>query len=116
MTVTERLSRCLREGDTLARLGGDEFTVLLEDAAGIETATGIADRIAEALREPILVAGHVLTVSASIGVSLTSTVKALATEEYSPPGRPRACCAMPTSPCTRPKTAARRAGSSSTAA
>ncbi len=84
VTVTERLACCLREGDTLARLGGDEFTVLLEDAAGIETATGIADRIAEALREPILIAGHSLIVSASVGVSLTSPVKALGTDDYSP--------------------------------
>ena len=86
LIVTERLARCLREGDTLARLGGDEFTVLLDDVAGVETATGIAERIAEALREPIFVAGHSLIVSASVGISLTDSVKALVPDDHSPVG------------------------------
>jgi len=84
LTVTERLNSSLREGDTLARLGGDEFTILLEDVAGLETATGVADRIAETLREPILVAGHSLFVSASIGVAITDSIKCLMPEDHSP--------------------------------
>ena len=29
--AAQRLSDCVREGDTAARLGGDEFVVMLED-------------------------------------------------------------------------------------
>ncbi len=84
LTVTERLGGSLRDGDTLARLGGDEFTILLEDVAGLETATQIADRIAEALRAPILVADHSLFVSASIGAAITDSLKIFAPEDHSP--------------------------------
>ena len=82
--VTERLNLALRQGDTLARLGGDEFTILLEDVPDIETATQVAERIAETLREPLLLAGHSLFVSASIGVAVTEAMKGLVTEAPSP--------------------------------
>src|SRR6266542_2183293 len=43
--VAERLTGCLREGDTLARLGGDEFTVLLPDIVDADEAAAVAERI-----------------------------------------------------------------------
>ncbi len=71
--AAERLATCLRPGDTLARLGGDEYVALLEDVRGREEATGVAERMAEALREPFSLGAHEeeeVFVSASIGVAL----------------------------------------------
>src|SRR5262249_54429004 len=56
--VANRLGECIRHGDTAARLGGDEFTVLLEDLESEAQAVEIADRIAESLRQPILLEGR----------------------------------------------------------
>ena len=70
--VAQRLSACIRPGDTIARLGGDEFTVLLEEVTGGETPTEVAGRIAEALRLPLTLEGRTLFVSASIGIAQSS--------------------------------------------
>ena len=70
--VAERISACVRPEDTVARLGGDEFTVLLEDIVDIRYATGVAERIEEALREPFPIDGHEARVTASIGIAVSS--------------------------------------------
>jgi diguanylate cyclase (GGDEF)-like protein len=71
--VAQRLSSCIRTGDTVARLGGDEFVILLEDIAGIHEAIEVAQRIHQYLRPPIVLDGHEVFVSASIGIALSST-------------------------------------------
>jgi diguanylate cyclase (GGDEF)-like protein/PAS domain S-box-containing protein len=73
--VAERLTQCVREGDTVARLGGDEYIVVLEDLSedGLETARvteTIAKKIIEALNQPYLLAEHEHHSTASIGVSI----------------------------------------------
>jgi diguanylate cyclase (GGDEF)-like protein/PAS domain S-box-containing protein len=67
--VASRLSRLLRTGDTLARLGGDEFALLCEEVGEAEVRT-IADRVIEAMAEPIEVQDRQLTQAASIGIAL----------------------------------------------
>jgi diguanylate cyclase (GGDEF)-like protein/PAS domain S-box-containing protein len=67
--VARRLEKLLRAGDTLARLGGDEFALLCEEVADEEVRT-IADRVIDALAEPIDVEGTAVTQAASIGFSL----------------------------------------------
>jgi diguanylate cyclase (GGDEF)-like protein/PAS domain S-box-containing protein len=67
--VAERLSGCLREGDTLARLGGDEFTVLLPDIAGPEVAVAVAERVIAQLRAPFDLPGQSVVVGASVGIA-----------------------------------------------
>ena len=67
--VAERLSSCLRAGDTAARFGGDEFTLVLESLDDEAEAGLVAARLQAALREPISVDGHLLVASASIGIA-----------------------------------------------
>ena len=70
--VAERVRACVRPEDTVARLGGDEFTILLEDIVDVRYAIGVAERIEEALREPFPIDGHEATVTASIGIAVSS--------------------------------------------
>lgn len=65
-TVARRLQGCLRQTDTVARFGGDEFVVLL--LGEVETdVLRVVDRITEALRRPVELAGSMHYVTASIG-------------------------------------------------
>ncbi len=69
--VAERLGACIREEDTVARIGGDEFTVLLEETQAV-SAIEVAERIAGALRSPIVVNGHEVFTSVSIGIAMST--------------------------------------------
>jgi diguanylate cyclase (GGDEF)-like protein len=66
--IAQRLSGCVRESDTVARLGGDEFALLLEDVHPPEVSSA-CERILNALGRGAHVAGHLLSLSASIGVA-----------------------------------------------
>jgi diguanylate cyclase (GGDEF)-like protein len=71
VAVGERLRASLRATDVAARLGGDEFAVLAEDSDPVSGADAVAERILDALREPITVQGRELSVSASLGVAVS---------------------------------------------
>ncbi len=68
--VVQRLQNCLRETDTLARVGGDEFVAVSELRGNAEHASHIAERMLAALEEPVEISGQMLSVGASIGVSI----------------------------------------------
>ena len=68
--TARRLSRCVREGDTVARLGGDEFTVLLPQIEPIESVARLAERLLSQIKQPVLIDGHELYVTASIGIAI----------------------------------------------
>jgi ammonium transporter, Amt family len=53
-----------------ARLGGDEFGVLLPASYGETEAQGVADRILDALREPLEIQGREIELTASLGIAL----------------------------------------------
>jgi len=73
--VAQRLTLCVREGDTVARLGGDEFVVVLagfstgerDAATAIETVT---EKILAALSQPYQLGNLHHHTTASIGVTL----------------------------------------------
>ncbi|MEQ1873093.1 MAG: EAL domain-containing protein [Ilumatobacteraceae bacterium] len=65
--VADRLSACVRYGDTVARLGGDEFVILLEGTDEAE-AVVLAERALESLALPVHIASGSFAVRASAGV------------------------------------------------
>ncbi len=67
--VARRLTNCLRGGDTAARFGGDEFAVLMEEIVNADEACDVAERITDALREPMAVLDREIHVRASIGIA-----------------------------------------------
>lgn len=68
-----RLAGTVRRDDLVARLGGDEFAVLIEGDNAFSRAGSAATRIVEVLRSPMVANGVVLEVSASVGVSWSSS-------------------------------------------
>ena len=73
--TAERLSACVRKGDTVARLGGDEFVVMLDyphvehDQAAAMAQT-VGEKILTALSQPYAIAGREHHSSASVGITL----------------------------------------------
>ena len=66
-TVSNRLAKALRAGDTVARWGGDEFVVVLANIATPDNLREIAQHLLEVARDPIMIDGQQLFVTASIG-------------------------------------------------
>lgn len=66
--VADRIKRCCRGTDSPARLGGDEFVVLLESVHN-NTGHKVADKIIKALSAPFELAGHSISICASIGLA-----------------------------------------------
>ncbi len=66
----ERLTACVREGDTVARLGGDEFIVMLPNLRCVPDAAAVAQKILDALHLPFPVEGREVFVTPSIGIAL----------------------------------------------
>jgi diguanylate cyclase (GGDEF)-like protein/PAS domain S-box-containing protein len=67
--IAERLSACIRQGDTLSRLGGDEFVLLLPAVKADRDAVMVARKIKEQLARPFDLAGHEVYTSPSIGIA-----------------------------------------------
>ena len=68
--IAQRLRARVRQSDLVARLGGDEFVVMVEtvfDRLGLQL---LASKILAAVAEPMLLQGHEVSVTASIGISV----------------------------------------------
>jgi diguanylate cyclase (GGDEF)-like protein/PAS domain S-box-containing protein len=76
--VARRLLACFREEDTVARIGGDEFTIIIERVSGPAQLTHLLERVAAALRTPVLVDGNRVEMEASIGAIIYDGAEELA--------------------------------------
>ena len=68
--VADRVSATVRAEDTVARLGGDEFLLFLEGVSDQAAPTEAAERILQAVRAPLMLHGHRLEVTPSLGIAL----------------------------------------------
>ena len=66
--VAERLSLCVRGGDTVSRHGGDEFVIILSEIALQQDVALVAEKILEVLNEPVTIQRHKLKITTSIGI------------------------------------------------
>ncbi|MBV8621224.1 MAG: EAL domain-containing protein [Curvibacter sp.] len=67
--VSARLAPCIAGNQLLARIGGDEFVALLPDLAHAEDAAPVAERLRAALDVPLLIRGHEINLSVSMGIA-----------------------------------------------
>jgi diguanylate cyclase (GGDEF)-like protein len=80
--VGARLSNCIRESDLISqyfdeeskidvsRLGGDEFTVVLNKLEEPKIAGVVAKRLLESLQTPMMIDGHEIVITPSIGIAI----------------------------------------------
>ena len=78
--VARRLQKLVRSTGTLARFARDEF-VVIDDINHPSEAARLAQRLLAALRQPVVIQGLEVTISASIGIAVESSP---------PPGSARA--------------------------
>ncbi len=69
-SVGRRLSRVVREDDTVARLEADAFVMVVSGLRDAEDARRIGAKVLEAVRQPFGLPGQVARVTASLGVSV----------------------------------------------
>ncbi|MEV6494957.1 GGDEF domain-containing protein, partial [Actinoplanes sp. NPDC051633] len=68
--IAERLRQQVRQDDIVARLGGDEFVVVMPDVHDPGDVLTIGHRLLQAIRLPMRIDEHVVTVSASVGMTV----------------------------------------------
>lgn len=68
--VAGRLGTCVRGGDTVSRQGGDEFVIILSEIAREQDAALVALKIQEALSNPVVIHGHRMETTISIGIAV----------------------------------------------
>ena len=80
--ISQRLALVLRTFDTvsdiaerdnavsLSRLAGDEFMVLVAEIDHAEAASAVARRLLETVKQPLILGGHELFITLSVGIAL----------------------------------------------
>ena len=71
--VGQRLTGHVRAGDTVARLDGSEFVVLLDNLTTVNNTAHVATRIQHALAKPFTLDGRDVFLTASIGITSSTT-------------------------------------------
>ncbi|KAF0813108.1 putative signaling protein [Andreprevotia sp. IGB-42] len=68
--IAARLLTVARSTDTVARIGGDEFVVLMEQVDDRASASLLAERLIESIKQVIELDAHELMLSASVGIAV----------------------------------------------
>lgn len=97
--VAERLQAATRKQDVLARWGGDEFVLFMEGFDDVHMIGETMSRMLAGLAEPLLMGGHELIPTASIGIAIypndgrrsSELIKAADTAMYGAKQRGRNC-------------------------
>ncbi|WP_299410335.1 bifunctional diguanylate cyclase/phosphodiesterase [Acaryochloris sp. IP29b_bin.148] len=71
ISIAWRLKNCLPESTLFARLSGDEFIILLDHLDDVSSALLMANQISAELISPFSLNGQALSITVSIGISLT---------------------------------------------
>ena len=69
-SIATRIASLVRSSDLVARLGGDEFAVLIKGSDAKSTSKHLAERLTQAMQEPVVCTGVDLRSSASIGIAV----------------------------------------------
>jgi diguanylate cyclase len=70
LSVTQRLSRIMREDDLVARLGGDEFAIITVVPSDSYSLQAVAGRVISAVCAPYSIDGHTIVIGASVGIAV----------------------------------------------
>ena len=69
-SVGNRLTDLVRKTDTVARMGRDEFLLLLPNIERVEDVVTISQMVQDILRQPFIVNGREVSISASTGIAI----------------------------------------------
>lgn len=76
--VAEILTKRSRKQDMVGRIGGDEFVILVDDPPSLDMIKTLANRITEAVAEPVTLGHAECRIGASIGYTLATSAEATA--------------------------------------
>lgn len=79
VAASRRIAEICRRSDTFARLSGDEFAIVQLDASPV-AASRLAERIVEAMSQPVELSGGRVHTSCSIGVNIVTEGEVSAAE------------------------------------
>ncbi|MBT3765482.1 MAG: diguanylate cyclase [Rhodospirillaceae bacterium] len=68
--IAQRLLQVMRHSDTVARIGGDEFAVIMHTNVSIPGGEVLAEKVLEAVSQPIVYEGQTLNTGISIGFAV----------------------------------------------
>lgn len=70
--VADRITDSTRQEDAVGRFGSDEFLVILGDVMVEADIAVVAQRILDAIERPLIIEGHDIRLTASIGISVST--------------------------------------------
>lgn len=68
--IANRVKNKLRDKDSIYRFSGDLYILLIRDIEEVETVINIVDRIFALIKDPFLINGQEISITASFGISL----------------------------------------------